>query len=141
MLLCPQISGIYNFPMVELVNLFCISERRAQVIEEFLAGSSLWFMVVADDWGDANGGQVAAARLRAWVTGLSFDEIKTLHATLIKSDSAFGGDPIFDTLEMLGLYKAVLAARQAGIDASEEGSVKGSSCICQLLPIADHQRT
>jgi len=95
------------------------------------------FGIVVDDWGNARGAEIAAACLKEWVKGLDRSETAKLYSDLIKSDTASGGDPIFETPAMLGLYNARVAARQEGLLASETIEDGQHNCNCNLIPMPD----
>jgi len=95
------------------------------------------FGIVVDDWGDAAGPEIAAAQLENWVKGLSFSRTEAIHRDLVKSDNAYGDDPIWETPHMLALCEARTAARQAGMAASGDDVNDGHSCSCQLIPITN----
>ena len=92
------------------------------------------FGIVADDWGDAAGLEIAAAQLDSWVKGLSRSRTEAIHGDLVKSDTAYGDDPIWETPHMLALCEARTAARQAGMAASADDVNDGHACTCQLIP-------
>jgi len=98
---------------------------------------SMCFGIVVGDWGDASGAETAAIELKQWVRTLSSFEARSTHSDLVKSDGAYGDNPIFDTPTMLSLYEAATAARRAGMEASGEGLNDGHDCTCQLVPITD----
>ena len=98
-----------------------------------------WFGIVVDDWGDPQGAKTAAAELECRVRELSILRVVALHRDLIKGDTAFGDDPIFDSAEMLGLNQARLAALDAGMDASDGDLNEGHRCTLQLVPLVDQQ--
>jgi hypothetical protein len=103
---------------------------------EFLHHNNL-FGIIVDDWGDASGAETAASELEHWVRSLSPSAAKALHSDLVKSDAAWGDNPIFDTPAMSALNQAAFAARGAGMKSSDERLNDGHNCTCQLVPITD----
>ena len=95
------------------------------------------FGIVVEDWGEASGAEVAAAQLKRWVRSLGPAEVKALHGNLVKSDTAWGDHPIFNTPEMSALREARLAAQQAGRESSDVRPTDGHHCTCLLVPITD----
>jgi hypothetical protein len=96
-------------------------------------GSS--FGIIVDDWGDSQGAKTASAALERMVRELDILRVKALHRDLLKSDSAFGDEPIFDSAAMIGLNQARLAALNAGMYASDENLNEGHSCELRLVAI------
>ena len=95
------------------------------------------FGIVVDDWGDARAAEIAAACLKEWVKGLDRSETTKLYSDLIMSDTASGGDPIFETPAMSSLYSARVAARHEGLRASDTIEDGQNNCNCNLIPIPD----
>jgi mevalonate pyrophosphate decarboxylase len=101
---------------------------------DFLHHNTL-FGIIVDDWGDASGAQIAASELEHWVRSLSASATKAIHGDLVKSDAAWGDNPIFDNPAMSALNQAALAARRVGMRSSDERLNEGHDCTCQLVPI------
>ena len=96
---------------------------------------SMCFGIVVDDWGDASGAETAAIEMKNWVRTLNPFEARATHSDLVKSDAAYGDNPIYRTPTMLALYEAATAARRGGMEASDESLNDGHDCTCQLVPI------
>jgi hypothetical protein len=56
---------------------------------------NMLFGIIADDWGDAKGKEIAVAQLEMWVRNLEASHTRALYADLAKSDTAYGDDPIW----------------------------------------------
>ncbi|SPE43636.1 hypothetical protein SBA7_1610009 [Candidatus Sulfotelmatobacter sp. SbA7] len=95
------------------------------------------FGIIADDWGEAKGEEIAVAQLEKWVKDLSASCTTALYADLVKSDTAYGDDPIWQTPQMSALFEAQIYAQRQGMTASEDGVNDGHDCQCRLAPVTD----
>jgi hypothetical protein len=98
---------------------------------------NMCFGIVADDWGDAKGEEIAVAQLERWLKDLSVSRARAIYADLVKSDTAYGDDPIWQTPQMLALLEAQTCAQREGMTASEDGLNDGHDCQCGIVPIPD----
>jgi hypothetical protein len=94
---------------------------------------NICFGIVVDGWGDcAAGARIAADQLEEWVRNLSPADAKAIHADLVKSDEAYGGDPVFETPQMLAYFEARTAAERTGMAA---GGADANDGHCNLCPL------
>ena len=98
----------------------------------------MWFGIDVDDWGDPQGATKAAATLKSYVRGLNNLDVKLLHTALMKSNEAFGDNPIWESGAIVDMQRARLNAYQAGIEVSDGVLNEGHRCVCWLAPLADH---
>ena len=96
------------------------------------------FGIVVSGWGNIEGAENAVIALRNWVKTLDRQTAQRLHDLLLRSDTAYGDDPIWEASEMRMLASAQLAARRERLRAGEDGANDAHECSCRLVPSPYH---
>jgi hypothetical protein len=97
----------------------------------------LQFGIDVSGWGDIHGAEETVAFLRSWIRALNSHAAQETHHLLDVLDAAPADDKRRESLQIVALETAKLAARRAGLEASEEDANEGHECSCNVVPLPD----